>query len=183
MLHALAEHGFTFLTNDNLIVYRDPELPALTGLPTYIKVRSEPADRFAGFLADRARRNPHNAGLWRRFQAGPAEFPFRGEAMLTPAGFAASRQPRVPLRDRELHVVTTEFVDAEPTVEHLTLSPAAAGGLLRGRLKWLAAPTGDAEGLLTAFACAAQFWRYRHRGDVALLLEALAPAPAPGGHR
>ena len=176
MLHMLAEYGFSLISNDNLVVYDDDGQPRLTGVPTYCKVRLAPATRFREFLGMRARHHGHDAAMWQRFLRDPSQYPFHGEAMLSMSGFAARRQPCVPLHSRRLILVDVGFTDGPPVVTESALPPVAVAAWLRSRLKWFAAPAGDADRHLDAFAAAAQVWRYRHRGDADPLVAVLATA-------
>src|SRR5262249_10306610 len=108
MLDCLAQRVGDHLTNDNLILYRGGDGVMLWTVPTYIKVRTQPANRFADLLDVRASASVHGAAMWRRYLADPDAFPFHAQAMLPPAGFGPCRQPRIPLARRRLVLVDVD---------------------------------------------------------------------------
>ncbi|MGI5239068.1 hypothetical protein [Dactylosporangium sp. CA-139066] len=185
LLDTLLRHGGDLLSNDNLVVYRSPQGTMLTTVPTYIKVRAEPARRFAAMLRTRASATTHGAQMWRRYRRDPDLFPFDGEAMLPPAGFGRTRQPVVGLAQRQLVLVDVGFTDGRPELVRWPVSGAEGRAWLGGHAKWRTdAGTGRADAdrstgrLLDDLLRGAHCFRLRHTGSVDLLLEGL-PGIAP----
>jgi hypothetical protein len=164
----------SYLSNDNLVAYVAGGEVLLTTIPTYLKVRAQPAGRFAGLLAAAAGGSRHGSAMWRRYRHDPDGFPFHGMAMLPPAGFGRARLPVVPLAARRLVLVAVGFTDGEPALS-APWPAARRRELIGAHLKWSAGAAGD---LVDRLAAAATAIDYRHAGSVRPLLAGLLAGAA-----
>jgi hypothetical protein len=184
LLDCLSRNVGGYLTNDNLIGYLDGDAVMLSTLPTYLKVRPGPAERFAGLLTVRSATSPHGAAMWRRYRRDPTAFPFHSDAMLPPAGFGVSRQPVTPLAMRRLVLVDVSFTAHRPAVPARRWTAAEKLALVTANLKWPALSEARGRSLAGRLADAAEVVEFRHVGDVAPLLDAIGlPVPAPAAAR
>jgi hypothetical protein len=170
MLDAVGNFGMDVVTNDNLIVFEAGGEILLTTLPTYIKVRAEPAHRFATLLTARAAGWPHNQRMWRYYRDTPEGFPFHGEAMIAQAGFGPSHQPLIPLSQRDLVLVEVGFLPAggSSVLSHRDFTAS----FVADNLKWSSGA--DVARLVHRFAEEATHYAWQHHGEVDALFEALA---------
>jgi hypothetical protein len=173
LLDMLAHKGGDYVTNDNLLVYLTGDEVMLSTVPTYLKVRTEPAARFEALLAARAAASQHGAAMWRRYRADPAAFPFHSEMMLPPAGFGRLRQPIVALAERRLVLVDVDFATAGPTLGDGPRSVAERRELVTANLKWSVGAVDRERLLVDHIVARAEIVRFRHTGTVDPLLSRL----------
>jgi hypothetical protein len=191
LLDSLATHGHALLTNDSLLVLGSQHGPVLTGTPTFVRIREDTAERFHPFLAARAAGVPLDRRNYAGYRRDRSYFGAENALLLSFGAFGATRLPRIPLRERELVLVDLAFSASgrvqvtEPPhrtkeirafVTAMLKTGETVDSITAGRLY----PTGplpplDVPDLLVAeLQQHARLLVYRHRGEVAPLLEFLA---------
>lgn len=183
MLDGALRHGWRLVSNDCVVLFTTDRGATACGLPTYVGIRADVADRFV----DRIRAGIHddaNLDSFTGWQQAPRT---GGEDKLYLSHGAISRPvlPTIPLAERDVTVVAVSFARPGEPVSLRPLDDDPVRFLAANRkpatfiVDDLAVPLGTGGDLLGRLAAHARFLSYRHAGDVTEVLLSVAERPVP----
>jgi hypothetical protein len=180
MLDATLRRGWRLVTNDCLIVFAGDAGWTASGMPTYVGIRSDVADRYDGLLRAGIAGDAANGAAYTRWRSGGLPAESESKLYLSQGAISRPALATVPLADRTVTVAAIGFAGpGRPTaVRVLDRDPVA---FLRANLKSVAfmddrirrshgALDTDPRSLarLTSIA---RFVYFRHTGDSRPLLD------------
>lgn len=184
LLDAVLKHGWRVVSNDCLVLYYDHAELHATGLPTYVGIRADVAERYDALLRSRVIGDEPNLDSYQRWRSAKRGFP-DARLYLSMGALSSPSLATVCLNRAEITVAAVQFGAPGEAVGLSTLA-TDPGPFLRQNQKYTALdqlphvypvpqqPLSCQHPLLSDFASRAQFIRYRHRGGATELLDLVA---------
>jgi Protein of unknown function (DUF4254) len=181
MLDMVAQHGYSLLTNDGLLVYRAGQELELAPLPTFAKIRPDVAERFLPFLSKAVAADAFASRMLDGWLAGSASSEIPDSLFMT-FGALGEKFGRIRAADRHIMIVGVQFGSPAAGSRLRLLGPAEALALARCHQKSLVpsfpavadfprTPPSTENGLVRQLVGTADFAEFWHEGSARDLVD------------
>lgn len=191
LLDAVLSHGWSFVTNDCLVLRASGTSTVATCVPASARIRADTVGRFFEQLRKAAYADPVSRDEFIRWESTPDRLDKEPPLYVPHGGLARTRMPVVDLSQRRLILVSATIAAGEAKVDDVGLDAehaaallrhhlktdirrVAARGVLAARLHESAAAGNDVEQVIARVAPQARVLLLQHLAQVAPVLETIA---------